>query len=37
MVLHDGSVLALPDFDSMMEALVEPELAREVRFAKLLT
>jgi len=37
MVLHDGTVLALPDFDSMMEALVEPEVARDVRYAKVLT
>ena len=37
MVLHDGSVLALPDFDSMMDALVEPEAASDVRLAKVLT
>ena len=37
MVLHDGSVLALPDFDSMMAALVEPEAAPDVRLAKVLT
>src|SRR4051794_25438166 len=37
MVLHDGTVLALPDFDSMMEALVEPEVARDVRYAKVLS
>ncbi len=37
MVLHDGSVLALPDFESMMAALVEPEGAPDVRLAKLLT
>jgi ATPase subunit of ABC transporter with duplicated ATPase domains len=37
MVLHDGTVLALPDFDSMMNALVEPEGAPQVRLAKVLT
>jgi ATPase subunit of ABC transporter with duplicated ATPase domains len=37
MVLHDGTVLALPDFDSMMNALVEPEAAPQVRLAKVLT
>jgi ATPase subunit of ABC transporter with duplicated ATPase domains len=37
MVLHDGTVLALPDFGSMMDALVRPEAAAEVRLAKVLT
>jgi ATPase subunit of ABC transporter with duplicated ATPase domains len=37
MVLHDGTVLALPDFDSMMNALVEPEAAPQARLAKVLT
>jgi ATPase subunit of ABC transporter with duplicated ATPase domains len=37
MVLHDGSVLALPDFDSMLDALVRPETASEARLAKVLT
>ncbi|MEA2497005.1 MAG: hypothetical protein QOJ29_4916 [Thermoleophilaceae bacterium] len=37
MVLHDGSILALPDFDSMMTALVEPDAAADVRLAKVLT
>ena len=37
MVLHDGTVLALPDFGSMMDALVRPETATEVRLAKVLT
>jgi ATPase subunit of ABC transporter with duplicated ATPase domains len=37
MVLHDGTVLALPDFDSMMAALVDPDAASEVRLAKVLT
>jgi ATPase subunit of ABC transporter with duplicated ATPase domains len=37
MVLHDGTVLALPDFDSMLNALVEPEVAPQVRLAKVLT
>jgi ATPase subunit of ABC transporter with duplicated ATPase domains len=37
MVLHDGTVLALPDFESMINALVEPEAAPQVRLAKMLT
>jgi ATPase subunit of ABC transporter with duplicated ATPase domains len=37
MVLHDGTVLALPDFESMMNALVQPEAAPQVRLAKVLT
>jgi ATPase subunit of ABC transporter with duplicated ATPase domains len=36
MVLHDGTVLALPDYDSALEALVEPGSATEVRLAKVL-
>ena len=34
MVLHDGSVLALPDYDSATEALLDPERASRVRLAK---
>ena len=37
MVLHDGTVFALPDFDSALEALVAPEGVGEVRLAKALT
>jgi ATPase subunit of ABC transporter with duplicated ATPase domains len=37
MVLHDGTVLALPDFDSMMNALVEPDVAPQARLAKVLS
>jgi ATPase subunit of ABC transporter with duplicated ATPase domains len=37
MVLHDGTVLALPDFDSTLAALMEPGAAPEVRLAKVLT
>src|SRR5213078_2620427 len=37
MVLHDGTVLALPDFDSALNALVEPQRAADVPLAKLLT
>jgi ATPase subunit of ABC transporter with duplicated ATPase domains len=37
MVLHDGSVVAFPDFDSMMNALVEPDVAADVRLAKVLS
>ncbi|MFL5841248.1 MAG: ATP-binding cassette domain-containing protein, partial [Thermoleophilaceae bacterium] len=37
MVLHDGTVLALPDFESTLAALMEPEAAPEVRLAKVLT
>lgn len=36
MVLHDGSVLGLPDPDSALEALGDPGAAREVRLAKAL-
>ncbi len=36
MVLHDGTVLGLPDPDSALEALQEPEAARDVRLAKAL-
>jgi ATPase subunit of ABC transporter with duplicated ATPase domains len=37
MVLHDGTVLALPDFESALEALMLPEAAPAVRLAKALT
>jgi ATPase subunit of ABC transporter with duplicated ATPase domains len=37
MVLHDGSVLALPEYGQALEALLAPERAPEVRLAKVLT
>ena len=37
MVLHDGRVLALPDYDTASEALLDPERAAGVRLAKTLT
>jgi ATPase subunit of ABC transporter with duplicated ATPase domains len=37
MVLHDGTVLSLPSYDTALEALVEPARATEVRLAKSLT
>jgi ATPase subunit of ABC transporter with duplicated ATPase domains len=37
MVLHDGTVLALPDFASTLAALLEPDAAAHVRLAKVLT
>ena len=36
MVLHDGTVLALPSYDSALEALIEPGQAKDVRLAKVL-
>jgi ATPase subunit of ABC transporter with duplicated ATPase domains len=36
LVGHDGIVLALPDYDSGLEALLEPERAHQVRMAKAL-
>ena len=36
MVLHDGSVLSLPSYDSALEALFEPDRASDVRLAKVL-
>jgi ATPase subunit of ABC transporter with duplicated ATPase domains len=36
MILHDGSVLGLPDFDSALTALLDPARAAEVRLAKVL-
>jgi ATPase subunit of ABC transporter with duplicated ATPase domains len=36
MVLHDGTVLMLPTYDSALEALVDPAAATEVRLAKIL-
>jgi ATPase subunit of ABC transporter with duplicated ATPase domains len=36
MVLHDGSVLSLPSYDSALEALLDPTHATEVSLAKLL-
>ena len=37
MVLYDGSVVAFPDYESMLAGLVQPDLAAEARFAKMLT
>ncbi|MGH2908522.1 MAG: ATP-binding cassette domain-containing protein [Solirubrobacteraceae bacterium] len=37
MVLHDGTVLALPEYAPALEALLAPERAAEVRLAKPLT
>lgn len=37
MVLHDGTVLALPDFESTLAALMAPDAAPSVRLAKVLT
>ncbi|HVF79994.1 MAG TPA: ATP-binding cassette domain-containing protein [Solirubrobacteraceae bacterium] len=37
MVRHDGAVLALPDYDSAAEALLEPDAAAGIRLAKMLT
>src|SRR4051795_13568666 len=37
MVLHDGTVLALPDFESAIAALMAPDEASDVRLAKVLT
>jgi hypothetical protein len=37
MVLHDGTMLALPEYEAALEALLEPEHAAEVRLAKPLT
>jgi ATPase subunit of ABC transporter with duplicated ATPase domains len=34
MVLHDGTVLALPTYEPALQALLEPERATEVRLAK---
>jgi hypothetical protein len=36
MVLQDGGVLALPDYASALQALLDPVRAEEVRFARLL-
>jgi ATPase subunit of ABC transporter with duplicated ATPase domains len=36
MVLHDGSVLSFPSYDSALQALLDPAHAPEVRLAKLL-
>jgi len=36
MVLHDGTVLSLPAYDSALEALIKPARATEVRLAKIL-
>jgi ATPase subunit of ABC transporter with duplicated ATPase domains len=37
MVLHDGTVLALPDFETTLSALMEPDAAADVRLAKVLS
>jgi ATPase subunit of ABC transporter with duplicated ATPase domains len=37
MVLHDGTVLAFPDYDSASTALMDPDGATTVRLAKALT
>jgi ATPase subunit of ABC transporter with duplicated ATPase domains len=37
MVLHDGTVLALPSYDAALEAIIDPAGASEVRLAKLLS
>ena len=34
MVLHDGTVLSLPEYEPALEALLDPERAIEVRLAK---
>jgi ATPase subunit of ABC transporter with duplicated ATPase domains len=34
MLLHDGTVLSLPTYDSALEALMNPDGAAEVRLAK---
>jgi ATPase subunit of ABC transporter with duplicated ATPase domains len=34
MVLHDGTVLSLPDYGSALEALIDPPHAADVRLAK---
>jgi ATPase subunit of ABC transporter with duplicated ATPase domains len=36
MILHDGTVLSLPTYDSALEALMDPAAASEVRLAKVL-
>ncbi len=36
MVLHDGAVLALPSYDAALQALMNPDTAREVRLAKVI-
>jgi ATPase subunit of ABC transporter with duplicated ATPase domains len=36
MILHDGTVLSLPTYESALEALMEPAAACEVRLAKVL-
>ena len=36
MVLHDGTVLALPEYEPALEALLAPERAAGVRLAKVL-
>jgi ATPase subunit of ABC transporter with duplicated ATPase domains len=37
MVLHDGTVLALPDYSSASQALLDPDHATAIRLAKTLT
>jgi ATPase subunit of ABC transporter with duplicated ATPase domains len=37
MLLHDGTVLSLPDYETALAALLDPEQAGAVRLAKVLT
>jgi len=36
MILHDGTVLSLPSYDTAIEALLDPDRAADVRLAKVL-
>jgi hypothetical protein len=36
MVLHDGSVLALPSYDSALDALLDPSNAAQMPLVKVL-
>jgi hypothetical protein len=35
-LLHDGIVLLLPDYDAALQALIDPDCAIDVRLAKIL-
>jgi ATPase subunit of ABC transporter with duplicated ATPase domains len=37
MVLHDGTVLSLQEYDSALEALIDPLRAADARLAKILS
>jgi ATPase subunit of ABC transporter with duplicated ATPase domains len=37
MLLHDGTVLSLPTYESALEALLDPEAAADVRLAKVIS